>query len=182
MPSQGPFFASTVVNSGSGVAWTTPGNATTSNNAYALASTGNNSVTQYLKATGFSFSIPVQQQIDGIQCRCEVSYTLDGGGSPVFEQNLFLVIGGSASGNSRPNLTNWPSGTDSILISGGTNDIAAWGVTPTVTQINDNANFGFQMSAVGTGAGAVRARVDALSMTIFYSPLKQLYPFWYMTT
>src|SRR3989304_4301936 len=72
-PNNGSAFSNVAI-AGSTSTWTNAGNAQTSDNSYASNTTSlatNGDYTDYLKATGFGFSVPVTASMDGIVIEVE---------------------------------------------------------------------------------------------------------------
>jgi len=121
--------------------------------------------TATLKCTNFGFSIPSDQQIDGIEVRIEWHASL---ASSVEDEKVRLIIGGNESGNNNANYINQGT-TDSTIVYGSPTD--KWGLSLTYSDIN-SSNFGvaFQagtMNAISTGTFV--AYVDYITITVYYS-------------
>lgn len=165
MASQGPNSGSTAANDTTvgSVAWTGPSDALTSNNIWSycfLSSMGPQS--NYLKITGFGFSVPSGATIDRIVVEVERH------ASAIDKFNDYsakLVIGGTITGNDKADATHWPT-SDTYLVYDYTT--AQWGVTVTDTDINAS-NFGFVLSANWLAAAAPQAFVDHVRITIYYT-------------
>jgi len=73
MPDTGAISPGTLADDAAvgAVAWTNPGNAASSDNAYAVFSTSGVQQSHYLKATNFGFSIPAGATIDGVAVSIE---------------------------------------------------------------------------------------------------------------
>jgi len=115
---------------------------------------------QYLKATGFQFSIPLDATINGILVEWERSGTVLSAG---IDAACRLVKAGVPVGNDRSAGGNWPT-TDAFQSYGGAADL--WGTTWTPAEI----------SAVGFGAAlscsavlALTAGVDSVRITVYYA-------------
>lgn len=169
MPSQTRSSAGTIINVGGGVSWSNPDRAAASDNSYARVTIGNNT-SAFLRATNWTpaFSIPSNAVFDGIVCECEVHFSIDAFGTPVREEDVFLIVAGASVGNSRPDLSSWAM-SDGYKVSGFPTDFSAWGV-PTLTPDQVNAaDFGFEMKARSLGAGSVIVRVDHMRITVYYT-------------
>lgn len=160
--SNGKIFANDS-SSGGSKQWTAPGNAASSNNAYATASLGNGVATHYLKATGFGFAIPATATINGIEANVERSASNSGS---VRDYSVKLVKGGTVTGTSYADTSSSWSTTDIYKTYGGQTDL--WGATFTPADIN-SANFGLAFSARQSGGGTRTARVDYVNITVYYA-------------
>lgn len=151
------------------VPWTNPGNAASSNDAYATAPTGATGVyTEYLFAANFGFAVPVGATIDLVTVSIERSKQLFGAAN-VWDSDLKLVVGGAVSGNDKGDAlaTNWPT-TDTVATYAFTP--AEWGVELTADAVNAST-FGVALSVFlgKLGGGTSYARVDAITITIDYT-------------
>jgi len=159
--SEGPNAPSTVVDTREGPdgnePWTTPNNVVSSNNAYAqktLSGTAN-----YLDVTNFSFNIPLNAVILGVEARVERK---DRGGNVSEDSELQLIVGGSTVGEDKADTgVSWP-GVDTVKTYGGPTDL--WGLNLTPQQVNAS-NFGFSilvLCAPGT------PDIDFMSLQVYY--------------
>jgi cysteine-rich repeat protein len=157
--SQGPNNPSTVTNDASfgTVAWAVPSNAAVSDNAYAGV-TPLGTPSQYLKATGFGFSIPAGAVIDGIVASIERRSAA----GMIQDSRVRIVKGGVIGAADRASGVLWPT-VDTVMNYGSNADL--WGEMWTAGDIN-TSSFGFVLSATDSvDAGFV----DAMSLTVFYS-------------
>lgn len=164
-----------ILISGSSSQWTNLSNAFLSDNSYAtlvsnLFSSGDYS--DYLQLSNFNFSLPAGSVINGIKINIERS---DANGKTK-DYRARLVKSGLIRTTDKALNPSWSS-TDNIQSYGGTNDL--WGETITSTDIN-SANFGFAFSVKRTGGGtqATFAKIDHISITVFYSvilPIELIY-------
>lgn len=143
-------------------AWGEPELAKTSNDQWAHRATlklpGTN--TNYLKATDFGFSIPLDATIDGIIGRVERHCsTADG----CYTVRLRAVKGGVVQSTDMDSGDSWPGSDTSISYGGSTNK---WGTTWTPAQINAS-NFGF---VVACNLNVGIARVDWMNVRVYYTP------------
>lgn len=164
----GPNNPSSAVNDSSAgaLAWTNPGNATASDNAYATSAlSSSNTTSQYLKATTFGFSIPSNSIINGIQLdveRSEASVS----STNIQDNAVYLVKGGTIqTGTNKATATNWPA-SDAYANYGSGSDL--WGNTWTASDINAT-NFGAVIQAKRSGSNSETARVDHMRITITYT-------------
>lgn len=157
--SEGPLSPGTVVNdavSGTSL-WVTPGNAAISDNLYATTAPGG-LPSQYLKATGFNFSIPPVAEITGIEAVIERRSL----GGTVFDAAVRIVKGGVVGSTDRAAGGFWPM-ADATTTYGDDSDL--WGETWTPADINA-AGFGVAVSATDTFD---TAGVDHITLTVYYT-------------
>lgn len=163
MASQGPNSGSTFASdAGIGtIAWTNPGNAASSNNTYATADISDAEITQYLKATGFGFSIPVGATINGIIVSIERKRSKE-----TTDHAVRLVKAGVIQATDRSTATIYTS-TDVSEDHGSSVDL--WGDSWSHSDIND-AGFGAAFSCIDTEeAGSGVASCDWIGITVHYT-------------
>jgi hypothetical protein len=139
------------------IAWTTPGNAMASDDAYAQAAPGGGD-TNYLHANNFSFNVPPPAEIRGIEVDIERRSAL----GTVVDSRVRLVKGGVVGTTDMASGTMWPT-TDTVATYG--NDSELWGETWTAADINASG-FGVVLSVTD---GADAAFVDHISITVHYA-------------
>jgi hypothetical protein len=163
MTSEGPKNGSTFVNEATvgTVNWVNPGYAVTSNDVRATASL-NNTISKYLKATGFGFTIPGGATIRGILVEVERSKT---GSGAVHDQNIKIVKGNSIAGGDHFGPNDYPLTTDAYESYGGSTDL--WSLSWTPSDINA-ADFGVAISAYEYISVAASARIDHIRITVYY--------------
>ena len=166
-PSQDTGFKSplTVIDDSSfgTFAWTSVNNAKTSDNAYAISSTSSLAPTHYLKVTNFSFGIPSDATIDGVEVQIE---HLGDFVNEIEDEVVKIVKGGVVSGNNKASLTDWAI-TEETFTYGGASDL--WGVALTPTDVNAQ-NFGVVLSAdIIAGGGFNDVKVDHIKMKVYYT-------------
>jgi hypothetical protein len=161
---QGPNNPTLGINvAGAGVDWATPTNIYASDDARATAALAAGQNTDYLRATGFGFAIPVGSTINGIIADFERSKT---GTGDCEDYGVQIVQAGVEAGADRAHLGLWP-GADAYDAHGGAADL--WGLAWTPAQINA-VNFGVSIQAYETGAvNACTARVDHVRITVYYT-------------
>lgn len=173
MASQGPNNGSTFANvAGAGVDWVNPSNAQTSDNSYATALLTNTVIfSDYLRVTGFGFTVPAGATIDGVQVDIERKWA-SAKGVPIVDLSVMLVKGGTESGNDKADTgTNWPS-SDTYASYGGAADL--WGLTLTDSDINAS-NFGVSISAQlelstpPTPPFSATGSIDHIRITVHYT-------------
>lgn len=158
--SSGPNSPTSAVNiDNGGSSWSNVGNILTSDDSRATRAF--TFFSDYLTATGFGFSIPPTDVIDGIVVEIEKSRT-SGGLNAVFDLGVQLTKDGAAFiGNNYANGTNWPT-TEAYISYGGSTDL--WGATWTPAEINA-ATFGVGIYVIGSNT----ARVDHIRITVYHS-------------
>lgn len=145
------------------VAWVDPGNAAASDNAYATAVLSGGQGSEYLKVTGFGFSIPTTATIKGIVVEWEVKAS----GTHIWDYVHRLIKAGAYVGDSKIKSAAgdyWPV-ADEYREYGSPDDL--WGTTWTPAEINA-ADFGVGYSAGKAGVGAETASIDHGRITVYY--------------
>ncbi len=149
--------------------WTGLTNVGTQNNVYAQASVANSDITNYLKCTGYGFSIPAGATINGITVGpwLNASFTM-------YDNAMQLVKGGAIQATNLATGANIPNGGGSFAATptqftyGGSTNL--WGNTWTAADIN-SANFGAAFAAQRGGfATTQQVGVDAMPITVDYTP------------
>jgi hypothetical protein len=138
-------------------------------NATALAVLFSGS-TNYLKVTGFGFSIPSYASICGIEIQVEKRATGLNILSWVRDNDIRIVKNNAVTGDDLgDDATDW-STTESTFTYGSTNNL--WGTTLTPAEVNAS-NFGIAISAQMTGllAALPSAQIDNIRMTVYYNPI-----------
>ena len=161
----GSLFANVAI-SGSVTSWVNSNNAVSSNDVYAtpvssMSSSGNYS--DYLVVSNFNFSIPSGSIISGIVVSVEKS---DGNGKSK-DSKVRIVKSGLIGSTDKSQNAAWSS-ADAVQMYGSSSDL--WGQVWSVADVN-SSNFGFAFSAQRTGGGAqsTLAKVDEISITVYYS-------------
>lgn len=148
-------------------AWTNTGNVISDNNAYTSASlAGSSAVSNYLRSSNYSFSIPVTATINGIQVT--IGRYSDNGNTRIRDNEVRLVKAGTVTGDNNANAgVNWPTSKAGITY-GGVSDL--WATAWSASDIN-NSNFGVALSVLNaTGVGATyNALVDYIEVTVTYT-------------
>jgi len=149
------------------VAWTNPGNAASSDNAYAVFSSSGVQQSHYLRATNFGFSIPAGATIDGVTVSIERKAGNNTNLRYVVDSVVRLVVGGTISGDNKANTgSRWPT-SDASASYGGAAD--QWGLTLSATDVN-GTGFGVVLSATSGGSnGSTTGSVDHITITITYT-------------
>ncbi|MGB9847751.1 MAG: hypothetical protein ACPLKV_00850, partial [Minisyncoccia bacterium] len=159
-----PSAASDDSSNGGSVAWTSPTNVYTSNDVYASATIPGGTDpdyywTDYLKATGFGFSIPSSANILGIKVEVEAKASA----ASSIGLRALLVKAGTPVGNERGSLL---TTSDVYYSLGGETDL--WGTTWSYSDIN-NSNFGVVISAYNWDTLARTAYIDHIRITVYYT-------------
>jgi hypothetical protein len=152
------------VNGPGTVSWSNPGNITTAGSPYATASLSNRATSEYLQGTNYGFSIPANATIVGIQ----VTIRRQSGSTSSYNLNdadLYLLKGGTISGDDKATTTDWPS-TFGTATYGGSSDL--WGTTWTPADINAS-NFGVALSVYDQSYSSRTATVDYMQISVTYT-------------
>ncbi|MGI2325902.1 MULTISPECIES: hypothetical protein [unclassified Methylococcus] len=141
--------------------WSNPGNAASSDNAYATATPSSLfPQTHYLKCTGLGSTIPAGATILGFEIGSEGKTS-----STVARDNAVrLVIGGAIQTADQSSATDWPTADGTILRGGPTNLMGTSGLTGA----DIDANFGFAISVKYVSGSQKTISVDDLWITIYY--------------
>jgi len=175
--------ADTFTSAGTGVAFTNPSNAISSNNAYAQSTINDtNNLTQFLSAKDFDISIPANMTITGIEVRFERNRGLSSVGATINDYQVQLV--GCTNTSFSYQGTSWPTSDAYQVYGSSTYD---WDADCTEAQIEDVA-FGFGVRATFYDNGcasypcSTRARVDHMQVKIHYEDTPQVPKFirWFM--
>lgn len=159
-PNSGSTFTSDSSNGGS-VAWTNPGNAAALDSSDTKAEYHAAAfLSHYLWATGFGFSIPGGNTIDGVVAEWarRISY------GSIADDAVYLIKGGAVAGTNQSAGAAWTSGAYPYASFGGASSL--WGTTLSVSDVNAS-NFGVAIAARGTTGGD--PRVDHVRVTVYYS-------------
>ncbi len=162
-------------NSGTGVnnaavgsiAWTNPGNITTSGTPYATIPTvAIATTTNYLQGSNYGFSIPANAIIDGITL--VIRRQTSGTTSPLLQDDrVSLVKNGLIQPINKAQINvNWSASLGTATYGGVADN---WGIAWTAADIND-PTFGVVLSAVNPNTSFNRtATVDYMRITVNYS-------------
>lgn len=172
-PSVGPKLPGTCASAtGVGtVAWTSPGNATASDNTRATANLALNAQTNWLKCTNFGFVDPPlgdDKIVKGIVAEVEASRSGTGATMAVRDIRAVKADGTIASTSVATGacITAWTN-NDAFFSCGSSTNL--WGETWAAADIRD-VDFGVAVSARNTGATTRDARIDVVRVTIYYIP------------
>ncbi len=154
-------------------AWQNPAEITTPGSPYASVTLSRDyRYTNYLQATDYSFSIPPDAIITGIEVAIDHKST---GSSPSIYDNVVSLVKAGENigesvlvGNNYASLIAWTKNYFSTAIYGSLNDL--WGTTWTPAEIND-PRFGVAMAAYrqNLGNNLRDAIVDSIQITVYYS-------------
>ena len=175
MPSQGPNNGSSFTNVGAGNSWSNPGYAQYSDANRATVTLAGGSVSTYLRATGFGFSIPAGSTVNGIIVeiqRLAVGNYAGGGGesdyypSCIVDTDVYIVKANSAAGSNKARSGCWPDQAEFYATYGGSNDL--WGTTWTPEDIN-SSGFGVQIAVGNARAHYSAAYINHIRITVHYT-------------
>lgn len=161
--SSGPFNTATVVNdvTTGTIAWTSPGNATTSDNVVASSGVFGVVESNYLKATNFGFSIPSTATVTGIK----VEVRREDSNLNAYDASVRIVKGGTIQNAvDEASSTVWPVSM-AYATYGSSTDL--WGTTWAPSDINAS-NFGFVLACRGVSFGDT-CWVDQIRITAYYT-------------
>lgn len=149
---------------GAGNAWNNPGNALSSNNADATVSV-DGSTSEALNCTGYSFAIPADAVILGIEVPLERSSNRTSNGGS--QDASLLLLGGTLTGSDLATNTTY---TTSDVVENHGGPAETWGNTWTAAQINA-AGFGASLRVTKpAGAGAAHTvSVDHMPIIVYYT-------------
>lgn len=145
------------------IPWTNTGNIFADDFSYARANLGLNTTTHYLQGNNFSFSIPTDAVILGIQVTIG-RYQSTGVGAGVHDNVVRLIKGGIITGNNYATAIEWGTSISATATYGSSSDL--WSISWTPADINAG-NFGVALSA--TTVNARTAWVDYMQITVTYS-------------
>ena len=166
---QGPLNGAVFANDATigTIVWSNPSSATLSDNSYAKASgVDSANFSNYLKASGFGFTIPLSKKIDGIEVSVESKLGISMLGTDASTASIVLLKGGNIQGQDKNDLGNAWSTTEIIRVYGGAAD--TWGSTWTPADIND-PNFGVAVATGGTNGNGGTTLIDWIGIKVFYS-------------
>lgn len=170
----GPNNPSTGLNIaiGTNTDWSNPGNITAVGTPYATSSFTQGTNTDYLRGTGYGFSIPAGATINGIQVVINRNGT-QSFSVGVMDNAVYLVkdVSGSpviqTSGNNKATTSTWPT-SFGISTYGSASDL--WNLSWSPQEIN-SPNFGVALSAHNNSSLSNRtATVDYIQIKVTYTP------------
>jgi hypothetical protein len=148
------------------IAWTNPGNITSTDNAFAQLTVSSTTASNYLVAsTSGGLNIPTSATITGIEVHIE-RHRAGGSAGEIRDNTAQLMRNGALVGSNIAVTTNWGTGDRQMQYGSST---ALWGTTWTPDDFN-NGNFGFAFAVQGVAVGANRiARVDQIVVHVYYT-------------
>jgi hypothetical protein len=166
MPTTGwrnPTAAANIDDAG-GNSWINVNNVFVSDNAYADCTySASNQHTDYVRATGYVFMIPVGATINGIEARTERRFA---GIAPYYDRNVRIVKGLVIGAANRASAVQWPV-ADTYIIYGGPADL--WGEVWTAADINA-AGFGYAHSGTAnSGWHTHHWYIDNMQIRVTYT-------------
>lgn len=150
--------------------WSVPSNITATDGTSAGCTGGGSSVSHYLKATNFGFSLANDQQIDGIVVTIRRKYSSN---SPT-DSEVKIVKGGTVGSTNRSTGAAWSSSMSDDNFGGGAD---LWGESWTYSDIN-SSSFGVALS-VTLAAGMTISEVDSVSITVYHSTIADAFKPWF---
>lgn len=166
MPIQGPNSPAVGYDSNliGTVNWQTAGNVSVSDDVYSVANTATGSLTHYLGARDFGFSIPSGATVDGIVVEVERKKSV--GISTATDNSALIRKSDGSYGTTNKALAGaWPT-VDTYATYGSSSDL--WGEVWTPADIN-NANFGFVIAANLNYDINIAVSVDHIRITVYYT-------------
>lgn len=162
MGTLGPNDGNTFANDGTvgTIAVTNPSNARLADNTYCTSVLLLGQITNYLKATNFGFTIPLDATVDGIVIEIEKSTTI---ATSITDNSVKIVKGGTVVGSELASATQWGT-TDAYATYGTPTEL--WGTTWTPSDIN-GSTFGIVVS--GIAALAATAQIDHIRVSVYYT-------------
>lgn len=141
-------------------AWTSVSSIAADDGANAVNTPASRDGTDFLKAT-FTLTIPSGATINGV----EVKYEISTSATLHNEYTVKLVVGGSIVGANR-SIGTAIATTPTVLTRGGAADL--WSTTITQAQATAT-DFGFIVQTMDNDSGDEQARVDYMSIKIYYT-------------
>lgn len=150
------------------VDWSNPGNAASSDNAYATADVGQNngSTTYMLIAKNYGFSIPDGATIDGIELNLEAKTAENG---MHYDAHVWGVKAGVIDSDYDIATATTLTTSDAIYTKGGATGLIALGFTAFVADVN-GSGFGIALMIQGTSDNDATVSVDHMPLTVYYTP------------
>lgn len=140
-------------------AWQNPQNATAADGASTRSSL-NRATSNYLRCTGYGYSLPAGVTINGISV--SATYSAEKSGQTTY---MSTMKSGSLAGSTKTSNTNWPSTLQTTNFGGATD---LWGAGWSTADIN-SSGFGVSMYVTSNAKGNTGHYVDSLSITVTYS-------------
>lgn len=148
--------------------WSSPGNITSSNDAYASVTVTenlSNDVSHWLVGRGYGLGVPTNVSIAGIQATVEGKKTAGTAGAII---RVTLMVNGAPVGTAKIDGGGSYSTSDTIVTYGGANDL--WGASLTPDNTN-GAGFGIavQVESVGGLGTSYSFAVDHITVKVYYT-------------
>ncbi len=168
----GPGTAGTDTTVGT-IAWSSTGNITASDGSSATASPTDGTITNYITATNFGFSIPAGATINGVTAEVQRKEGALSTKASIRDSGIYVIKGGtimSTGGtNQAATATDWPT-TAAFATYGSGSD--TWGVALSDADVTAS-NFGVAISAknnrVSNPGATESANIDYVRVTITYT-------------
>jgi len=139
------------------VAWTNPSNGAVQNGSYATATTGAGVVSNFLTCSGFTFSIPANQPIVGM----ELIQNIDNPSSAQAEDATLVMVINNSTTTNKAGEKDWTSTNRTI---GSPTD--TWGLSLTSDSLINVLVK--QATRKAGGVGSAEADVDSMSVRMYY--------------
>ncbi len=155
-------YPTIAISTGSGTAWTNPGNVTASDDQYATATLTASSNTATLKVTGFCFGLAGNATIDNVDVRVEGHANGAGLQDLIVKLVVLGVIGG----------TDHHTGADLPLadaVRSYSDTPGGWGVTLTPLKVN-RSDFGVAISYTNTAGVTRTVSIDTVVIRLSFTP------------
>ena len=149
-----------------GVAWSNPGNITSSDNSYATASLSNTATSaQALVATNFGFDLPLHSTINGVVATFERKASA---ADTIRDSHIYLVHNSGLISYNKIAAPAYWSTTEGDVSFGGPAD--TWGATLNHAIVTDSS-FGVLTDAIWQNvySGTETAYVDSILITLYYT-------------
>lgn len=145
-------------------AWSNPANAEISDGVFAtVRSSGSASwITEYIKCTGYGFSIPSSATITGITVNVERKADA----SNTYQDDAVRLVNAAGIGTTDRSTTTAYTTTNTYEAHGGSSDLWGGGWTP--SNIN-SATFGAAFAAIELAASRHTVSVDNIQITVYYT-------------
>ena len=150
----------------SGVAWSNPGNITSSDNSYAtVILSDTNTTSQALQATNFGFNVPLHSTIDGVLCTFERKASA---ADAIRDSHVYLIYNNFTEGDNKISAPDYWLTTEGDVTFGSPSD--SWGAGLSAEKIN-SSSFGVLIDAQYYSAysGTETAYVDRVYITVYYT-------------
>lgn len=144
------------------VAWTSPSNGAVQDSSFATATTGAGVVSNFLTCSGFSFSIPANLPIVGI----ELIQNIDNPSSAQCEDATLIMVVNNSTSTNKAGEKDWTATNRTI---GSASD--TWGLSLTSNGLMNVLVK--QATKKAGGVGSAEADIDSMSLRIYYQAPRQ---------